>query len=565
MYLRPPMLPKRHLFLVYVFTLIAPAASTRAEDTEATDEVQRRNTAVALNYCRASLHRIRKYPTQQVLHEEQQKILNNLNLDGIADPEVIRLYTEVLDEISQVPIAEREHEMYNSKYNQAIRRSLAFDALALSLEVASQQYLSAVRRGAGSWWDYRNTSWNRENELLKLEKSRVNSVTQKSSTFLDTFWKLARKRGIPDRWLVRGVDLDKLEIAMREPDPEVRLRILKRMEPFMEYYPPYWYYVGRTQQSLGDLSVASVTYLRLADVGEGFFRYDDMLATGMANRAAIQHYMNDPAAVASARRALAYSTDAWQANLMAAKVLKDHGAVADAEDAILRNLDTDLEKQQSITSLAKLYHDSDNLTKLAKLFDDDEALQLIPVSVSLPSMIKLASHDRTGVAMQRLTRTIYIRPELQFGADNLVLVAAPIWRLDNAKLTLTYAGGMHQGQFQRTGNQPTTACLFKNVDDIGSPFSHPSSDLPIYVTINYEGLDPIVLAMNASGETIMQPTGEKEKQTKHHVYTIAGVQVGEWKYADGEVKATPITTSAAPVPDHISSAEVDNVVLPFPR
>ena len=64
-------------------------------------ETSRRNTAVTLNYCRAALHRIRRAPSKQVLLEEQQRILNNLDLNQIDDPEVISLYRSILDEIGQ--------------------------------------------------------------------------------------------------------------------------------------------------------------------------------------------------------------------------------------------------------------------------------------------------------------------------------------------------------------------------------------------------------------------------------------------------------------------------------
>ncbi len=63
-------------------------------------------TAIVLNYCRASFHRIQKTPSKRVLHEEQEKILNNLNLNPIADAEIIRLYTAVLSEIADVQIAD---------------------------------------------------------------------------------------------------------------------------------------------------------------------------------------------------------------------------------------------------------------------------------------------------------------------------------------------------------------------------------------------------------------------------------------------------------------------------
>ena len=66
------------------------------------EEIARRQTAVALNYCRAALHRIRRKPDKCVFLEEQQRILNNLNLSKIADPEVISLWDDLYEEIARI-------------------------------------------------------------------------------------------------------------------------------------------------------------------------------------------------------------------------------------------------------------------------------------------------------------------------------------------------------------------------------------------------------------------------------------------------------------------------------
>jgi hypothetical protein len=79
------------------------------------DEGVRRSTAVTLNYCRASFYRIQKMPTLRVLVEEQEKILNNVDLNGIADQEVIKLYTGVLVEISEIRLSDRERVVLDDK------------------------------------------------------------------------------------------------------------------------------------------------------------------------------------------------------------------------------------------------------------------------------------------------------------------------------------------------------------------------------------------------------------------------------------------------------------------
>ena len=43
------------------------------------------------------MYRIRRYPTTRVMVEERDKILNHLDLNGIADEDVMKLYSGVLD------------------------------------------------------------------------------------------------------------------------------------------------------------------------------------------------------------------------------------------------------------------------------------------------------------------------------------------------------------------------------------------------------------------------------------------------------------------------------------
>ena len=87
-----------------------PSAEQKSEQDEKAREEERKKIklAVALNYCRAAFHRINKSPTADVLHEEQQRILNNLDLSSIDDVQVVKLYTDVIDEISQIELLARE-------------------------------------------------------------------------------------------------------------------------------------------------------------------------------------------------------------------------------------------------------------------------------------------------------------------------------------------------------------------------------------------------------------------------------------------------------------------------
>ena len=206
---------------------------------------------MTLNYCRAALHRIRRAPSKKVLLEEQQRILNNLDLNQIDDPEVISLYRSILDEIGQVEISDRERVVIGEQFTRGVQRKMGTDFFVIGAQVATGQLGSVIQSGANSWWDYRSTQIKRDTDMWQVEKLQFTTLMSRSSTFMDSFWKLSRKNEIPDRWLLRDQDLDQLSDTLEEEDPERRLRMLTRLERFMECYPPYWYYVARTQQELG--------------------------------------------------------------------------------------------------------------------------------------------------------------------------------------------------------------------------------------------------------------------------------------------------------------------------
>ncbi len=518
----------------------------RADDPAA--ETARRNAAVALNYSRASFHRIRRYPSMRVLMEEQEKILNHLNLNGIADEEVVKLYTAVLDEIAQIQVGDREKELLKEKYRRQFNRDFTVNALAVGASVATAQFGAAVKTGATSWWDYRNQSQNRELDAWKIEKDRMTRLTSKSAQFLDVSWKMARNKQIPDRWLVRGDDLDRLEDAWREPDPTVRLRVLKRMEPFLETYPPYWYYVARTQQSMGQLFASSETYEQLAKLGSGHFRKDDMLAAGMANRAIIQAYLSQPGAVESAKQALAFSTDVWEANLLCAYVLKDHREYSIAEDAILRNLDVDLEKSQSQQALVGLYLASGEQTKLAIRLSDPANVREIPAAQLLMCASKLGDVRTPPAVVQALQRTLQIAPRFNLGRDDLVVQSTPNWNLQQARMTLVWGDKSFDAPQWSLHNNLVHA-TFENVAEFSNGFGTSGEARDVTLTIEYAQMAPIKLTLQL--ETTNPNAGEGATPSvlatrRYPVYHVASLEQDQTRltFHQGTLKAT--AAQAAP-------------------
>jgi hypothetical protein len=536
------------------------------------DEGIRRSTAVTLNYCRASFYRIQKMPTLRVLIEEQEKILNNVDLNGIADQEVIKLYTGVLVEISEIRLSDRERVVLEDKYHNTLGTLLTGDAFDFGTQLASAHYLAAVRTGARSWWDYRTSVNTRDLDMFHVDQKRLMAFTEKSGQFLDTFWKLARDRKIPDRWLIRNHDLHNLEKAMQEHDPAVRLRVLRRMEDFMTCFPPYWYYVARTQQALGQLGPAAETYERLIKVGQGHFRKDEMLAAGLANRAMILDYLHQTGAVDAAVKALGYSTEVWEANLMAAQVLGRNGRPIEAEDAILRNLDVELERDRSTVALVSLYTTTRNRQKLQAWLNNPAAVSRLPIPTLIRAAAVLGPRRLPAPVVAQWAATVQAHYDLNYGADDFVLVTTPAWRLQSSEMSLFVRND--------SSRQSTIALMpgksevrFGRIGEIGHPFyasSNPPAatllvrfpDAPLVRLRLQPGPEPPKNTSSSSFSSIVEMLTPTSFTSRQQALQLAAVEIGEEKFAvaarlngpdptpadDGNpVMSPPIPNSAASV------------------
>lgn len=482
--------------------MVSSSVAVQADESDpAREERVRRTTAVALNYCRAALHRIRRSPTKDVFHQEQTQILNNLNLNQIDDPEVIALYKSILDEISQVEISERERVVIDEQFRRNIHRQLGTSFFVIGAQVATGQLGSVIQSGANSWWDYRNQEVRRDADQWKVEKGEFTNLMSRSSKFMDSFWKLSQKNNIPDEWLIRDQDLDQLNRVLAEANPERRLRMMKRMERFMECYPPYWYYVAKTQQQMGLSNEALETYRKLAQIGSGHFRQDDMLASCMANTALLLEQDNDPEAVVAAARVYDYSIRNWESNLICAWVLGRHQQYDDAEDLILCNLDEDREARQSRVALTSLYYHSNDRTKLAALLNDHQVVRDVPVPGLLLCAKLLDDGNMPAPARQWLASTLSATVRRVGNGNAVTLLAAPGWKIQDSQPELASGNQVYHSVGYRPGHQGVRADFVNAVDP------ETEQTAPIYLTLNYPGTPKISITMipPKTPETTPQP------------------------------------------------------------
>ena len=486
--------------------------AARAEAIE--KERQRRRTAVTLNYCRAALSRIRRYPSKRVLMEERERILNNLDLNAIKDAEVISLYSAVLDEINQTEIADRERRVISEQSRRGLQRRFGTQLFVIGAQVASGQLGNAVQSGANSWWDYRTSAVERESRQWAVERTRINGIVSCSSRFLDAAWKLSQKNEIPDNWLVRTDDLVRLERTMQEPNAEVRLRVLNRMARFMECYPPYWYYVARTQQNLGQMREAARTYRRLPELAQGHFRKDDMLAAGTANLAMIEEFLGNDSATRIASKALEYSTESWEVNLTCAWILNRHKRTTDAEDAILRNLDVALEDRQSSIALVSLYYHNGERTKLSKVLGDEKIVAEIPIPGLLLCSTALTEDRFPAVARRRIAASLNAMAVTRGGTSSIAVRSTPDWKLADARV------GMQVGQ------QVVRQIQKPSPESLEGRLTGDAAGSDVVVTLNYPGTPTIQLHLEPQPTPGLNAGRAFGSRTS---YQITRVEVGQQK------------------------------------
>ena len=284
--------------------------------------------------------------------------------------------------------------------------------------------------------------------------------------------------------LIRNQDLSRLDTAMQERDLTVRLRVLRRMRDFMECYPPYWYYLGRTHQALGQFNAAVTTYEKLVCLGQGHFRKDEMLAAGLANQAVIEEYLHHPCAAKTALKALGYSTDVWEANLMCARVLAQNGKLAEAEDAVLRNLDVDLERVQSTAALVSLYARQGRVAKLRSCLATPELVRAVPMPFLIRAAAVLGPQRLPEAIVAHWGSSLAARYELTYGPDDFVLVTTPLWNLQTSEMSLVVGDeAFRQSTIALSPGQ--SEVRFGRIGDVGHPLYASSNPPPAVLIVKY--------------------------------------------------------------------------------
>ncbi|HXY35953.1 MAG TPA: hypothetical protein VEI07_17085, partial [Planctomycetaceae bacterium] len=352
-----------------------------------------------------------------------------------------------------------------------------------------------------------------------------------------------------------------------------------RMQEFMTCFPPYWYYVARTQQALGQLCAASETYERLVKVGQGHFRKDEMLAAGLANRAMILDYQHQPGAVDAAAKALGYSTDVWEANLMAAQVLGRNGHAAEAEDAILRNLDVELERDRSTVALVSLYAATRNIQKLQIWLANPAVVSRLPMPTLVRAAAVLGPRRLPQAVVAQWAATLQAHYDINYGPDDFVLVTTPAWKLQSSEMSLLVGN--------ESSRQSTIALMpgksevrFARVGDFGHPLYGSSNPPPATLLVKFPDAPLVRLRLDSRPETapanasssfssVVEMLTPTSFGSRHAPLQLAAIEIGDEQFPVAariagreSASVTDAPAPTPPAPASVSAGQPDATPSP---
>lgn len=77
--------------------------------------------------------------------KSSSRILNNIDLNQIDDPEVIALYRSILDEIGMVEISDRERTVITEGFRRGVQRKMGTDLFVMGAQAATGQVGSVIQ------------------------------------------------------------------------------------------------------------------------------------------------------------------------------------------------------------------------------------------------------------------------------------------------------------------------------------------------------------------------------------------------------------------------------------
>ena len=341
---------------------------------------EKRQAAYALNLCTVSVSQIVDYNDINILDQEYETILNNLNLEHMPkDEALLDILRRLLDTIAFFRIQEGDKKFiereYELKMKNAIWNAVPNPTVILAGGNPLNILFSAVMNVGVGYMNYRKSK--AQNELEKdkkkweLQKSAMEQFEGLQQQLFVTAWRLADNYQFPDEFRLTEKQIKQYNSILMDPDEIRKYERLISIKDKFEAYPPFWYYLGNTANSISNRKDLDLTEkdkeVYKARAKEYFERYrtvnkynllreDTIAASCNLEYTSLLDLNNDRQKIESLTDdAIEFTTNAWDVQKLCAFNYLRTGAKDKAITIMRRLINEDYNKVSNAQILSGIY------------------------------------------------------------------------------------------------------------------------------------------------------------------------------------------------------------------
>lgn len=222
-------------------------------------EKEKIKAAYALNLCTVSVSQIIDYNDVNFMEREYEAILNNLNLEEMPkDEALLHILKQLLDVVSFFRIQEGEKKLLEKEYQQKMKNAIwnAVPKIGL-IPVGGNPVTTVISLASQVGIGYMN--YRKEKAKIGLEQERKEWELQRSAMeqfhglrreLFDTAWRLADKYNFKESYRLTERQITQFNRILMDADDLRRYERLDYIKNNFIAYPPFWYYLGSTANSV---------------------------------------------------------------------------------------------------------------------------------------------------------------------------------------------------------------------------------------------------------------------------------------------------------------------------
>lgn len=222
---------------------------------------EKRQAAYALNLCTVSVSQIVDYNDINILDQEYETILNNLNLEHMPkDEALLDILRRLLETISFFRIQEGDKKFIEREYELKMKNAI-WDAVPNPTVILAggnplNILFSAVMSVGVGYMNYRRSKahneLDRDKKKWELQKSAMEQFEGLQQQLFVTAWRLADNYQFPDEFRLTEKQIKQYNSILMDPDEIRKYERLISIKDKFEAYPPFWYYLGNTANSISN-------------------------------------------------------------------------------------------------------------------------------------------------------------------------------------------------------------------------------------------------------------------------------------------------------------------------